>query len=55
MDLQIGVGPWKRVTRQTCSHRIGKLERAVREGLVIRAYLKAEISLGELGELVGMG
>ncbi|MCP4113736.1 MAG: hypothetical protein GY749_50780 [Desulfobacteraceae bacterium] len=31
-----------------------ELERAVREGLAIRAYLKTEISIGELGELMGM-
>ncbi len=31
-----------------------EVEKAVREGLVIRAYLNAEISLGELAELMGM-
>ena len=30
------------------------LEQAVKEGLLIRDYLNAEISLGELAELLGM-
>ncbi len=31
-----------------------ELERAILEGLAIRAYLKSEISVGELGELMGI-
>ena len=31
------------------------LERVVKEGVVIRDYLNAEISLGELADLLGMG
>lgn len=32
-----------------------ELEKAVREGLIIRACLNAEISIGELAELMAMG
>ncbi len=31
-----------------------EVEKAVREGLIIRAYLNSEISVGELAELMGM-
>jgi predicted HTH domain antitoxin len=31
-----------------------ELEKAIREGLIIRAYLNAEISIGELAELMNM-
>lgn len=33
---------------------ISELEQAVKEGLVIRDYLNAEISMGEFAELMGM-